>query len=62
MTCREDCEMLVSDKDTFGVLCPRIFEKELEEKISFIRSMPRLVDVDEVATILETDWYMQYYL
>lgn len=38
--CREDCELLVSDKDTFGKQCPRIFKKELEEKINFCKKLP----------------------
>ena len=37
VTCREDSELLVVDKDVFTDLCPKIFESELEEKIQFIR-------------------------
>ena len=36
ISCRENCEMLVVDKDTFSKVCPKIFEKELEEKCDFL--------------------------
>ncbi|XP_069114237.1 cyclic nucleotide-binding domain-containing protein 2-like [Argopecten irradians] len=40
ITCRETCEMLVVDKDTFAKVCPKIFEAELEEKERFLCEMP----------------------
>ncbi|KAL8624117.1 hypothetical protein ACOMHN_036120 [Nucella lapillus] len=36
---RETCELLVVDKDVFSHVCPKIFEKELMEKKSFISHM-----------------------
>ncbi|OWF39986.1 cyclic nucleotide-binding domain-containing protein 2-like isoform X2 [Mizuhopecten yessoensis] len=40
ITCRETCEMLVVDKDTFAKVCPKIFEEELEEKERFLCHLP----------------------
>ncbi|XP_033762401.1 cyclic nucleotide-binding domain-containing protein 2-like isoform X2 [Pecten maximus] len=40
ITCREICEMLVVDKDTFAKVCPKIFEEELEEKERFLCHLP----------------------
>ncbi|OWF39456.1 Cyclic nucleotide-binding domain-containing protein 2 [Mizuhopecten yessoensis] len=40
ITCREVCEMLVVDKDTFSKVCPKIFEEELEEKERFLCHLP----------------------
>ncbi|XP_076437211.1 cyclic nucleotide-binding domain-containing protein 2-like [Babylonia areolata] len=37
---RETCELLVVEKDVFSQVCPMIFEKELQEKKSFISRMP----------------------
>ena len=34
---REDAELLVVEKDVFSKTCPRIFEKELVEKIKFCK-------------------------
>ncbi|KAK0050910.1 cyclic nucleotide-binding domain-containing protein 2 [Biomphalaria pfeifferi] len=36
---REKCELLVVDKDIFASVCPKIFEKELQEKQNFISSL-----------------------
>ncbi|KAI0215693.1 hypothetical protein LSAT2_032249, partial [Lamellibrachia satsuma] len=44
VTCREACELLVVDKDVFSLVCPRIFDKELDERVNFIR--PVLMEVD----------------
>ncbi|KAK3589034.1 hypothetical protein CHS0354_007982 [Potamilus streckersoni] len=33
---RETCELLVVDKDTFARVCPKLFEKELDEKRDFL--------------------------
>ena len=34
---REDAELLVVEKDVFSKTCPKIFEKELVEKIKFCK-------------------------
>nr|KAI8768552.1 cyclic nucleotide-binding domain-containing protein 2 [Biomphalaria glabrata] len=36
---REKCELLVVDKDVFASVCPKIFEKELQEKQNFISTL-----------------------
>ncbi|GFO24684.1 cyclic nucleotide-binding domain-containing protein 2-like [Plakobranchus ocellatus] len=36
---RERCELLVVEKDIFASVCPRIFDKELAEKHSFIKTL-----------------------
>lgn len=45
ITCREDAELLTVDKELFGKLCPEIFERELDEKINFIRSVTHVYPV-----------------
>ncbi|XP_067928310.1 uncharacterized protein [Watersipora subatra] len=40
ITCREDCELLTVDNAIFSVICPSIFEEELQEKLAFIRCLP----------------------
>ncbi|ELT93107.1 hypothetical protein CAPTEDRAFT_85725, partial [Capitella teleta] len=37
ISCREDAELLVVDRDVFASVCPRIFDRELEEKVNFLR-------------------------
>ena len=37
ITCREDCELLTVDNEVFGLVCPAIFEEELQEKLAFVR-------------------------
>jgi CRP-like cAMP-binding protein len=37
VSCREATELLVVDKEVFATVCPRIFDRELEEKVSFLR-------------------------
>lgn len=37
VTCRENCEMFVVDKEVFAQVCPRIFERELDEKLRFLK-------------------------
>ncbi|VDI21961.1 Hypothetical predicted protein [Mytilus galloprovincialis] len=39
ITCRENCELLYVDKETFAKVCPQIFEKEMEEKEQFLMSL-----------------------
>ncbi|CAD5112445.1 DgyrCDS1667 [Dimorphilus gyrociliatus] len=39
VTCRESCEMFVVDKEVFAQVCPRIFERELDEKLRFLKSI-----------------------
>lgn len=39
ITCRENCELLYVDKETFAKVCPQIFEKEMEEKEQFLTSL-----------------------
>ena len=38
ITCREECELMVVHKEVFAKVCPRIFDRELEEKVAFLRS------------------------
>ncbi|XP_064648020.1 cyclic nucleotide-binding domain-containing protein 2-like [Lineus longissimus] len=40
IACRENCELLCVDKDVFARLCPKIFEKELDDKVSFLSCLP----------------------
>lgn len=37
---REDAELLVVEKDVFSKTCPIIFDKELNDKIKFCRTLP----------------------
>ncbi|XP_062574782.1 cyclic nucleotide-binding domain-containing protein 2-like [Saccostrea cucullata] len=39
ITCRETCEVLVVDKETFAKVCPSIFQEELEEKEKFLSQL-----------------------
>lgn len=39
ITCRETCEILVVDKETFAKVCPSIFQEELEEKEKFLSKL-----------------------
>ncbi|XP_061185806.1 cyclic nucleotide-binding domain-containing protein 2-like [Saccostrea echinata] len=39
ITCRETCEVLVVDKETFAKVCPSIFQEELEEKEKFLTQL-----------------------
>ncbi|XP_022304182.2 uncharacterized protein LOC111111479 isoform X4 [Crassostrea virginica] len=39
ITCRETCELLVVDKETFAKVCPSIFQEELEEKEKFLSKL-----------------------
>ncbi|XP_056008026.1 cyclic nucleotide-binding domain-containing protein 2-like isoform X3 [Ostrea edulis] len=39
ITCRETCEVLVVDKETFAKVCPSIFQEELEEKEKFLSGL-----------------------
>ena len=34
---REDVELLVVDKQVFAETCPKIYDKELEDKIAFCK-------------------------
>ncbi|KAK3101866.1 hypothetical protein FSP39_006884 [Pinctada imbricata] len=40
ITCRERCEMLVVDKETFAKVCPSIFDEELKHKEQFLSGLP----------------------
>ena len=37
LTCRDNCELLSVDKEIFAKLCPQIFDRELDEKVKFLR-------------------------
>ncbi|XP_048576817.1 cyclic nucleotide-binding domain-containing protein 2-like [Nematostella vectensis] len=36
---REDVEMLVVNKDVFAITCPKIYDKEIGDKITFCKNL-----------------------
>ncbi|CAH1790272.1 unnamed protein product [Owenia fusiformis] len=42
VTCREECELLVIERDIFAKICPKIFDIEHQEKVDYIRKLPLL--------------------